>query len=63
MPASLSDLVNNLSEINKEECKACMNGENIKSECEFIGPKNNYLYLKCKKMWKNIVETFIIRYC
>ena len=31
MPASLSDLVNNLSEINKEECKACMNGENIKS--------------------------------
>ena len=25
MPASLSDLVDNLPETNKEECKACMN--------------------------------------
>ena len=31
MPASLSDLVDKLSEINKEECKASMNRESIKS--------------------------------
>ena len=41
MPTSLSNLVDNFSEINKEECKACMNGKNIKSECNFIGHENN----------------------
>ena len=49
MPASLSNLADNLSEINKEECKACMNGENIESECNFIGHKNNNLHFKCKE--------------
>ena len=46
MPTSLSNHVDNLSEINKEKCKACMNGENIKSECDFIGHKTNNLHLK-----------------
>ena len=49
MPTSLSNLVDNLSEINKEECKACMNGEINKSECDFIGHENSNLRFKCKK--------------
>ena len=48
-PTSLSSLIDNLSEINKEECKACMNGKNIKSECYFIGHGNNNLRFKSKK--------------
>ena len=48
-PTSLSSLVDNLSEVNKEECKACMNGKNIKSECDFIGHENNNLRFKSKK--------------
>ena len=62
MPTSLSDLVDNLSEINKEECKACLNGKNIKSECDFIGHKNNNLCFKYKNV-KEYVDTFIIMYC
>ena len=49
MPTSLSNLIDNLSEINKEECKACMNGEIIESECDIIGHKNNNLCFKCEK--------------
>ena len=49
MPTSLSNLVDNLSEIDKEQCKACINGKNIKSECHFIGHENNNLRFKCKK--------------
>ena len=52
MPTSLSNHFDNLSEINKEKYKACMNGENIKSECDFIGHKNNNLHLKCKECGK-----------
>ena len=55
MPASLSSLVDNLSEINKIECKTCMEGENIKSGCDFVGLKNNNLCYKCKecdKIWQ-----------
>ena len=48
MPTSLSSLVYNLSEINKEECKACMKEENVKPQCEFIGIKNNNLRYKFK---------------
>ena len=43
MLTSLSDLADNLSEINKKECKACMERKNIKSECDFIEFKNNRL--------------------
>ena len=48
MPTSLSYFIGNLSEINKIECKTCMEGENIKSGCEFIRYKNNKLSYKFK---------------
>ena len=43
MPSKLSNLVDNLSEINNKDCKTCMERKNIKSECDFIGIKNNQL--------------------
>ena len=46
---SLTNLVDNLSEIHKEECKACINGKNIKSESDFIEHKNNNLRFECKE--------------
>ena len=49
MPSKLSDLVDNLSEINNKDCKTCMERKNIKSECEFIGLKNNRLNYRCKE--------------
>ena len=49
MPTSLSSLVDNLSEINKEECKAWINGEINESKCDFIGNKNSNLLFKCEK--------------
>ena len=49
MPSKLSDLVDNLSEINNKACKTCMERQNIKSECEFIGFKNNRLNYRCKE--------------
>ena len=41
MLTSLSDLADNLPEINKKECKNCMKRKNIKSERDFIEFKNN----------------------
>ena len=49
MPTLLSNLVDNLSEINKEECKACIGGYINKSECDFIGCESSNLRFKCKK--------------
>ena len=49
MPSKLSNLVDNLSEINNKDCKTCMERKNIKSECEFIGFKINRLNYKCKE--------------
>ena len=49
MSALQSSLVDNLSEINKKECKTCMEKNNIKSECKFIEFKNNRLNYKCKE--------------
>ena len=49
MPASLSCLVDNLSEINKKVCMSCMERNNIILECKYIGFKNNRLNYKCKK--------------
>ena len=49
MPSKLSDLVDNLSEINNKDCKTCIERKNIKSECEFIGLKNNRLNYRCKE--------------
>ena len=45
----LSDLANNLSEINNKKCKKCKERNNITSEFEFIGLKNNRLKYKCKE--------------
>ena len=52
MQSKLSDLIDNLPEINKKECKACMEGKKIKSECDFIGFKNNRLNYRCKECGK-----------
>ena len=49
MPGKLSNLVDNLSEINNKDCKTCMERKNIKSECDFIGIKNNRLNYRCKE--------------
>ena len=48
-----SDLIDNLSEIYKKECKGRrMERKKIKSECDFIGLKNNKLNYKCKECGK-----------
>ena len=56
MQSKLSHLVDNLSEINKKEYKACMERKDIKSECDFIKFKNNRLNYKCKKCGKNALS-------
>ena len=49
MSSKLSNLVDNLSEINNKGCKTCKERKNMKSECEFIGLKNNILNYRCKE--------------
>ena len=49
MPSKLSNLVDNLPEINNKDCKTCIERKNIKSECEFIGLKNNRSNYRCKE--------------
>ena len=49
MQSNLSDVVDNLSEINNKDCKTCMERKNIKSECKLIGFKNNRLNCRCKE--------------
>ena len=46
----LSDLVDNLSGIHDKECKKCIARKQIRSECRFIGCKNNRLNCRCKRM-------------
>ena len=62
MRSKLSDLVDNLSEINNKNCKTCMERKNIKSECDFIGFRNNRLNYRCKEckgiFTKSINELF-----
>ena len=48
MRSKLSDLVDNLSEINNKNCKRCMERKNIKLECDFTGFKDNRLNYRCK---------------
>ena len=43
MPSKLSNLVDRLSETNNKDWKTCIERKNIKSECKFIGLKNNRL--------------------
>ena len=55
MSASLSSVVDKLSEIYKKECETCMERNNIKSECKFIEFKNNRLNYKCKECGKKML--------
>ena len=62
MKPSLSSIAINLSEMNKKECKACIERKNIKSECDFIGLENNKFFYKCKeceKIWFKPVNKLI----
>ena len=52
MAYKLWKLVDNLSEIYKEESKTCMEKRKIKSKRDFIGFKNNKLNYKCKECRK-----------
>ena len=65
MQNKLSDLADNLSEINNKDCKKCMGRRKTRSECEFIGLKDNTLNYKCKecnetsgKSINNLIEKF-----
>ena len=49
MQSKLSYLADNLSEINNKDCEKCMKRKKIRSECEFIGFKDNRLKYKCKE--------------
>ena len=52
MQSKLSDLIDNLSGINNKERKSCMERRKYKSECDFIGFKNNRSNFKCKECEK-----------
>ena len=47
--SKLSDLADNLSEINNKDCKPCIERKNIKSECNFIGFRYDRLNYRCKE--------------
>ena len=57
MPTSLSNLLDNLSEINIKECQSCMEKNNFKSDCDFMGIKDNQLGCKCKKCNKKQLKS------
>ena len=56
MQSKLSNLVDSLSGIFNKKCKSCMERKNIKSECAFIGFKNNRLNYRCKECRKNALS-------
>ena len=51
MGTSLSNLTNNLSEINKNECKSCKERKNISTNFTFIKLKSNILSYRCKNCY------------
>ena len=53
MNRSLSDLVDNLSEINKQECIKCKERKNESIDCKHIGYADNRLIYRCVEC-KNI---------
>ena len=57
MQSKLSDLVENLSEINKKQRPKCMERKKINSECEFIRFKNDRLHYRCKNCKKRCTES------
>ena len=65
MSASLSSLVDNLSEIYKKECKECKERRKITSVCNFIRLKNNKLRYKCeecKEIWSKRINELLKRF-
>ena len=65
MSSKLSDLVDNLSESYKKECKGCKQTRKIKSVCDFIGLKNDKLRYKCeecKKRWLKPIKGLIRKF-
>ena len=57
MSTSLSELVDNTSEIFKsEECKSCVERTKINSGCCFVGLKDERLIYKCKECKKNVKD-------
>ena len=65
MQSKLSDLADNLSGINNKDYKKCMERKTIRSECEFIGLKDNrlnYKYKECNetsaKSVNHLIEKF-----
>ena len=65
MSASLSSLVDNLSEIYKKECKGSAEKRKIKSAYNFIRLKNNKLNYECKeceKIWLKPVNGLIKKF-
>ena len=57
MQTSLSNLVDNLSEIYSNDCKGCKEREKIKSMCDSIRIKNKKLYYKCKECNKRSLNS------
>ena len=49
MQSKLSNIVDNLSEINNKDCTTRMERKTIRSDCEFIRFKNNRLNCRCKE--------------
>ena len=49
MQSKLSDLADNLSEVNNKDCNKYMERNKTRSECEFIWLKDNRLKYKCKQ--------------
>ena len=57
MRSKLSDLVNNLPEINNKVCKWCMERKSIKLMCDFICFKDNKLNYRCKECKETSTKT------
>ena len=53
MSPSLSKLANNLSEIYSKSVEGVEKEKKIKSQCDFIGLKNNKLHHKCNMCKQN----------
>ena len=62
MPSKLSNLVDNLSEINYKDSKTCIERKDIKSECEFIGLKNNRLNYRCNGTFNKSINDLIQKF-
>ena len=59
MSTSLLGLVDNLSEVYKQESKVCKERRKIKSVWYFIGLENNKLNYKCKECKKRWLKPII----